>query len=188
MVAEACLTRHWVQNGSRESFRSCTASAEAPQDLYVTITRFHLFSPDHDASSWQTSTMRSIWARDSLMGRSERVQSNMSLAACCNSSWSLVIDLGLRGSLCLVHDVGRRRGSWSSIKRLLLSCASKGGGGDGGAMDWFVELEDVEGSRLRFLPHGGVVSYLVGIMHAYVLACSRKQRLSSEVVRACSCC
>lgn len=177
MVAEVCLTRHWVQKGSRESFRSCTASAEAPQDLYVVITCFHLFSPDHDASSWQTSTMRSIWARDSSIGRSERVQSNMSLAACCNSSWSLVSDLGLRGSLCLAHGVGRRRGSWSSIERLLLSCASKSrGDGEG------------EGSRLRFLPHGGVVSYRVGIMHACMLACSRKQRLSLKVVRACSCC
>lgn len=41
------------------------------------------------------------------------------------------------------------------------SCSS-----GGGEVDRDVELEEVEGSRLRFLPHGGVVSYLVGMVHA----------------------
>jgi len=36
----------------------------------------------------------------------------------------------------------------------------------GGEIDRFVELSENEGSRLRFLPQGGVVSYLVGMVHA----------------------
>jgi len=36
----------------------------------------------------------------------------------------------------------------------------------GGEIDRFVELSKIEGSRLRFLPQGGVVSYLEGMVHA----------------------
>lgn len=35
-----------------------------------------------------------------------------------------------------------------------------------GEVDEFVELSEIEGSRLRFLPQGGVVSYLAGMVHA----------------------